>query len=103
MPHRIVSDSDKRRFQRLQLGLPIQAKVGDAQHLALEIVDISASGMQIRCEDFEALREGFDAQHNRATFEIRITGRLAWARPQADGSVVTGWEFERDDADPQVG
>jgi len=103
MESQTSSDSDKRGAQRLRLGIPIQGKVGDGERLTLEIVDISASGMQIRSEDFEAIREGFDARHNLATFEIRIAARLAWARPQEDGSFVTGWEFGRDDQETRIG
>ncbi len=98
-----TSNDDKRRFGRLELGLPIQAKVGQGEHIDLEIVDISASGMQIRSEDFDVLKKGFDAQHNQATFEIRLLARLAWARPEDDGSFVTGWEFNRDDGEQRIG
>jgi hypothetical protein len=56
----------------LTIDLPIQARIGSGEHLDLEIVDISSSGMQLRSQDFEVLKGGFDAQHNEATFEIRI-------------------------------
>lgn len=97
------SDSDKRIGTRLQIGLPIQARVGAGDHIDLEMVDISASGMQIRSEDFDMLKRGFDAQHNAATFEIRLVARLAWARPEEDGTFVTGWEFGREDDEPRIG
>ena len=92
-------DSNKRRAERLQLGLLIQARVGGGTHIPLEMIDISASGMQIRTEDFDILQKGFDAQHNSATFEIRLVARLAWARPEDDGSFLTGWEFNLEDED----
>lgn len=94
---------DKRRAQRLSMGLPVQARVGDGSQIELEMVDISASGMQIRSPDFDVLKQGFDAQHNAASFEIRLVARLAWARPEADGSFVTGWEFDVKDGDQRIG
>ena len=96
-------NEEQRNSNRLQIDLPIQARVGSGERLDLEIVDISASGMQLRSQDFEALKGGFDAQHNQATFEIRIHARLAWARPEDDGSFVTGWEFNRDEGEPRIG
>ena len=96
-------DDDKRLNQRLRLDLPILAKIGEGEHLDLEIVDISATGMQIRSTDFEVLKDGFDTQHNIASFEIRMIARLAWARPEGDGSFVTGWEFNRDSGEELIG
>ncbi len=97
------ANGEKRRAKRLLIGLPIQARVGDGSHIELEMVDISASGMQIRSQDFDVLKRGFDAQHNSATFEIRFIARLAWARPESDGTFVTGWEFDREDDEPRIG
>ena len=96
-------DDDKRQNQRLRLDLPIQARVGQGEHLDLEIVDMSGSGMQIRSTNFDVLKDGFDTQHNIAAFEIRIVARLAWARPDEDGSFVTGWEFNRDGSEELIG
>ena len=97
------SDDEQRNNNRLTIDLPIQARIGSGENLDLEIVDISSSGMQLRSQDFEVLKGGFDAQHNEATFEIRIHARLAWARPEDDGSFVTGWEFNRDEGEPRIG
>lgn len=96
-------EDEQRNDNRLTIDLPIQARIGSGEHLDLEIVDISSSGMQLRSQDFEVLKGGFDAQHNEATFEIRIQARLAWARPEDDGSFVTGWEFNRDEGEPRIG
>ncbi|MDA0711296.1 MAG: PilZ domain-containing protein [bacterium] len=98
-----VGRDDQRTAARMDMRLPIQARVGEGEHINLEMVDISASGMQIRSPDFDVLKRGFDAQHNSATFEIRIIARLAWARPEADGTFVTGWEFDRIDDEPRIG
>ena len=103
MESQASANDDKRQYQRMRLDLPIEAKIGEGEGLNLEMVDISASGMQIRSENFDVLKKGFDAQHNRAVFEIRITARLAWARPESDGSFVTGWEFSREGGETGVG
>jgi len=66
------SSDEQRNSNRLQIDLPIQARMGSGDHIDQEIVDISASGMQVRSTDFEVLKGGFDAQHNEGTFEIRI-------------------------------
>lgn len=99
----MASDDDKRGATRLEMRIPIQARVGDGNHIELEMVDISSKGMQIRSEDFEVLKKGFDAHQNSATFEIRLVARLAWARPEEDGTFVTGWEFEGGDDEPRIG
>ena len=97
------SGSNKRKTERVRLDLPIKARVGDGDHMDLDIVDISATGMQIRTENFDVLKGGFDSQHNVAEFEIRLVARLAWARPEPDGTFVTGWEFNRDGEEPMIG
>ena len=42
----MASEEEQRLAQRLELGLPILAKVGESDHIDLELVDISASGMR---------------------------------------------------------
>ena len=97
------SNSEQRTAARLQIGLSIQACVGSGDDIDLKMVDISASGMQIRSEDFDVLKRCFYAQHNAATFEIKLIARLAWACPEDDGSFVTGWEFDWEDDEPRIG
>ena len=94
---------EKRRHQRMDLELPVKATMGGGDHVDLEIVDISAVGMQIRSKDFDVLKGGFDSQSNTASFEIHIVARLAWARPEPDGGFVTGWEFDREEDEPRIG
>ncbi len=96
-------EDEQRNNNRLTIDLPVQTGIGSGEHLDLEIVDISSSGKQLRSQDFEVLKGGFDAQHNEGTFEIRIQARLAWARPEDDGSFVTGWEFNRNEGEPRIG
>ena len=97
------SERNQRKHERARMDLPIQARVGEGEHLDLELVDISATGMQIRSEDFDVLRSGFDSQHNTATFEIRLVARLSWARPEPDGGFLTGWEFSGKDGEALIG
>ena len=96
------SNDERRVSNRLKIGLPTRARIGTGD-LDLEIVGIPVSGMQLRSEYFEVLKGGFEAQHNEGTFEIRIQARLAWARPEDDGSFATGWEFNRDEGEPRIG
>jgi hypothetical protein len=98
-----LSVDNKRQNERVRLDLPIEAKVGAGDHMELEIVDISATGMQVRTDNFDVLKDGFDSQHNLATFEIKIEARLAWARPDQDGTFVTGWEFDRVSGEELIG
>ena len=97
------SGDDRRRAERLELELPLKGRVGDGDHLELELVDISKGGMQIRCGDFDVIKTGFQPGSNVARFEIHITARLAWAQPGDDGVFLTGWEFEGVDDEELVG
>ena len=103
MDNAALSEDNKRLNERVRLDLPIQARVGAGDHLDLEIVDISATGMQVRTENFDVLKGGFDSQHNQATFEIKIEARIAWARSDQGGTFVTGWEFDRDTGEELIG
>jgi hypothetical protein len=97
------SEDERRRAQRLVLEMPVKGRVGDSDHLDLEVVDISQGGMQIRCPDFEELKESLGAGRNVARFEIHITARLAWAQPGDDGEFLTGWEFDGADGEKLIG
>ncbi len=97
------SGEDQRRNQRTQMDLPIQVRLGEGERLDLELVGINATGTQIRSEDCDVLRSGFDAQHNTATFEIRFVARLSWARPEPEGGFLTGWEFSVKDGEALIG
>ena len=103
MDNAALSEDNKRLNERVRLDLPIQARVGAGDHMDLEIVDISATGMQVRTENFDVLKGGFDSQHNQATFEIKIEARIAWARSDQGGTFVTGWEFDRDTGEELIG
>ena len=73
-----LSEHKKRQNERVRLDLPIQARVGAGDQMVLEIVDISATGMQVRTENFDVLKDGFDSQHNQATFEITCPITIAF-------------------------
>ena len=51
------SAEDKRLHERVRMDLPIQARVGEGDHLDIEIVDMSANGMQIRTDNFDVLKD----------------------------------------------
>ena len=97
------SEDERRTAERLVLELPILGRVDGSDHLDLEVVDISKGGMQIRCPDFEELKESLASGSNQARFEIHITARLAWAQPGDDGEFLTGWEFGDAEADKPTG
>ena len=96
------SEDERRGSNRLVLSMPVQGRVGSGELMDFEVVDISTGGMQIKSSNFEVIKRGFDEQHNRAEFEIRIVGRLAWAQPGPEDSFLTGWEFELEGGEPQV-
>ena len=96
-------EDERRRAHRLQLRLPVQARVGEGEYRDLEVLDIGIGGMQIHSPDLESIKEDFDSQHNRAQFEIRIVAHLAWAQPDGEGGFLTGWEFDADDGEERMG
>ncbi|MDP6038133.1 MAG: PilZ domain-containing protein, partial [Candidatus Latescibacteria bacterium] len=73
-------ETENRRHSRLQIELAVQAHVGSGKYENVEVVDISPSGMQIRCTDFDMLKEGLDVHTNRAQFSILLEARLAWVQ-----------------------
>ena len=90
-----VEEADsKRRHTRVLLDLPIQAQVDRGEYHEMDVVDISPSGMQIRCEDFEVLKRGIDVHTNIAEFAILMEARLARVQTGEENEFLTGWEFE---------
>ncbi|MCZ6632541.1 MAG: PilZ domain-containing protein [bacterium] len=87
---------NQRRHDRLAVHLPIRAQIDRSDYQQMQVIDISLSGMQICSQDFEVLKRGFDAQHNRAEFDIRLSARMAWVQNDPDGYYLTGWEFVLD-------
>jgi hypothetical protein len=85
--------------------MPVQARVGGADTIALQLSDIGARGMQLRMKssDFEVLRKYTDARGMSNSFEIRISARLAWVMPESDGDFRTGWEFNVMDDEERIG
>lgn len=104
MTHR--SPADKRRHPRIQIELPVHARLGDQKTIILQLADMSARGMQLRLktDDFETLRKMAQEENQNNCFEIRIAARLAWVMPDADGTFTTGWEFNvLDDQEQRIG
>lgn len=98
-----VEPNGKRKHDRLSLELPIQAQVGDGEYEELELVDISPSGMQLRCVDFEMIKEGLDLHTNQAQFNILLEARLAWVQTAENNDFITGWEFGDDVGEERIG
>ena len=96
-------ETENRRHSRLQIELAVQAHVGSGKYENVEVVDISPPGMQIRCTDFDMLKEGLDVHTNRAQFSILLEARLAWVQPGVDDSYFTGWEFDVDTDEERIG
>ncbi|GEM_PF-775928 len=96
-------ETENRRHSRLQIELAVQAHVGSGKYENVEVVDISPSGMQIRCTDFDMLKEGLDVHTNRAQFSILLEARLAWVQTGDDDAYFTGWEFDVDTDEERIG
>lgn len=83
----------KRKYPRLPIALSVRAQVSGSDYQAVEVVDISSSGMQLRCQKMDAIQAGMDAKANRALFSLCLSARLAWVQEGANGAFLTGWEF----------
>ncbi|MBT3603096.1 MAG: PilZ domain-containing protein [Candidatus Latescibacteria bacterium] len=98
-----VEPEGKRRHDRLSLELPIRAQVGAGNFEELELVDVSPSGMQLRCMDFDAIKDGLEPTGNRAQFTILLQARLAWVQTAENQEFLTGWEFGEDTGEERIG
>lgn len=98
-----VETDGKRKHDRLNLELPIRAQVGEGGFEDLELVDISPSGMQLRCLNFDAIKAGLDPTGNRAQFTIMLEARLAWVQTAENKDFLTGWEFGNDLGEERIG
>lgn len=98
-----VENEGKRQHDRLTLDLPIQAQVGAVDLGHLELVDISPSGMQLRCGDFDLIKEGLDPHSNRAQFTLLLDARLAWVQTGESKDFLTGWEFGEGTGEERIG
>ena len=98
-----VESDGKRQHERLALDLPIQAQVGEGDFSHLELVDISPSGMQLRCVDFDMIKNGLDPHSNRAQFTLLLEARLAWVQTGENNAFLTGWEFGEGKDEERIG
>ena len=69
----------------------------------LELVDVSPSGMQLRCMDFDAIKDGLEPTGNLAQFTILLQARLAWVQTAENQEFLTGWEFGEDTGEERIG
>ena len=100
-------EDEQRNNNRLTIDLPIQARIGSGEHLDLEIVDISSSGMQLRSQDFEVLKGGSIPNTTRllSRFESRpgLRGRgLKMMAASSQGGNSTGTKASNVSAEPRV-
>ena len=92
MSDRNASGRNRRGDPRLELNLSAQMN-GEGYH-DIEMVDISASGLQIRTGAVDIFSgEGYTTDR-KERLNISLTVRLAWAEPQPNGGFLTGWRFE---------
>ncbi len=99
------SSSDKRQHPRIQIELPVQVHGETERPLVLQMSDISAQGMQIKMtrSDFEALQKPGEKEGMSSFFEVQITARLSWVRPDVDEGLTTGWEFDFMEDEERIG
>ncbi|MDP6041908.1 MAG: PilZ domain-containing protein, partial [Candidatus Latescibacteria bacterium] len=86
------SGDDRRGKARYELNVPMQLN-GAAYH-DVEMIDISATGMQLKSGNHDIFRGRGYERDRREQLKISIVARLAWAEPDDDGGFLTGWEFE---------
>jgi hypothetical protein len=98
-----VEADGKRRHDRLSLDLPIQVQLGESGFESLQLVDISPSGMQLRCADFDLIKTGLGPHGNKAQFTILLEARLAWVQTVENKDFLTGWEFGMDNKEKRIG
>jgi c-di-GMP-binding flagellar brake protein YcgR len=89
-----LAGKGKRRHARLPIDLSVRAQVVQGAVHKIELVDISPSGMQLRLENLDAVKEGMDTRTNLAMFRLQIAARLAWVQTHEQKAYLTGWEFE---------
>ena len=97
--------SDKRQHPRIQIELPVHVHGETERPLVLQMSDISAQGMQVKMtrSDFEALQRPGEKEGMSNFFEVQITARLSWVRPDVDEGLTTGWEFDFMDDEERIG
>lgn len=86
------SGADRRRAPRYPLHVPVQLN-GTASH-NVEMVDISATGMQLRSGQFDIFKGRGYQKNRQEQLKLNIVARLAWAEPDDNGGFLTGWAFD---------
>lgn len=84
----------KRRDLRINVNLPIRAKVGNGRNLEMRLADISSTGMQTVTPTLEILELKHVSATQQFVFEIPLRARLAWIHSRSDETFAMGWEFQ---------
>jgi len=91
--------SEKRNKPRLQLNLPVDTELNGSGLQSIEMVDISSTGMQIKSNDVDIFKGKGFARDRQDRMKLSVVVRLAWAEPDPEGGLLTGWEFVQEDGD----
>jgi hypothetical protein len=97
-----LTDDERRRAPRHELNLPAQTHANGSDFHDIEIVDISATGMQVRAGAFDVFRRMGYVPDKKDRLRISMVARLAWAEPEEDGGFTMGWEFVQEDGEGQA-
>ena len=99
------SQEERRRFQRVEIELPVLTHLDEMSSLVVNLVDISTSGMQLkmRRSDLEALQQASSGETRDGRFEIWITARLVRVMPDKEGTYKTGWVFHPEEEEVLIG
>ena len=85
---------ERRHEQRLEMNLPVQVKVASGEIIELELVDIGPSGIKVRGDTLSLFENRPGSNNRQVEFEVRLSGRLAWVEPQADGTLAVGLDLD---------
>lgn len=88
-----AKDAERRRRERYQLNLPVQTELNGSGYHNIEMIDISTTGIQIRSKDVDLFKGKGYTRNMKDRLKIVVEARLAWAEPEPDGGLLTGWEF----------
>ncbi len=97
-----LSEAERRRAARYELNLPAQTHSHGNDFQDIEIVDISATGMQVRAGAFDVFKRMGYVPNKKDRLKISLVARLAWAEPEEDGGFSMGWEFVQENGGEQA-
>lgn len=90
---------------RIMIDPPIWTRVEETDAVVAQVIGINAQGIQlkVKCSDLQTLKKMSEAYGQKNCFKIPIIARLAWAVPEEDGTLKTGWEFNLLDGEERIG